>query len=291
VTKARASEAFDLLKAGREKEARTILETIVRDDMADAAVLETLGDVREKLGDRQGALDAYAGAVTHLRARGEGRRALGVLELMILVDEKNLWARGEGAEIRWELGDDAGCWREVVGACELLVARGETSGAAFFAKKYADALPDAGPALQVSRSFTGPAAAALCVELGNALRRRDKHDDALALYVRALELAPQLREAHHARAGALLATGRTAEARVVVDQILALDPRDLVALSLLERIAAILGDDATVRFARDRFDRIAGDRDDPHEHPEAWSEDTAELRRSDTEDDPTDLEG
>src|SRR5205823_11426478 len=101
------------------------------------------------------------------------------------------------------------------------------------------------------------------VELGNALRRRDRHDDALALYVRALEIAPQFRAAHHARAGALLATGRTAEARVVVDRILSLDPHDLVALSLLERIAGLLGDDATVRAARDRFDRIAGERAGP----------------------------
>src|SRR5438270_7849430 len=106
MTKARASEAFDLLKAGREKEARAILEAIVRDDVADAAVLETLGDIREKLGDKQGALDAYAGAVTHLRARGDGRRALGVLELMLLVDDKNVWARVESAEARWELSDD-----------------------------------------------------------------------------------------------------------------------------------------------------------------------------------------
>ena len=35
MTKQRASEAFDLLKQGREKEARTILEKIVKDDMAD----------------------------------------------------------------------------------------------------------------------------------------------------------------------------------------------------------------------------------------------------------------
>src|SRR6187551_3154171 len=72
-TKTRAAEAFDLLKQGREKEARALLEKIVEDDLADAAVLETLGDVREKLGDKSGAIDAYAGAVMHLRARRSKR--------------------------------------------------------------------------------------------------------------------------------------------------------------------------------------------------------------------------
>src|SRR5207237_5202344 len=120
---------------------------------------------------------------------------------------------------------------------------------------------EAGPALSVLKRVDvptgGTAAAQVCVELGNALRRRDKHDEALALYARALELAPTLRSAQHARAGALMTTGRTAEARLLVDQILALDPHDLVALSLLERIAAVQGDDATMRSARDRFDRLS----------------------------------
>src|SRR5687768_727691 len=105
----RANEAFDLLKQGRHKEARAILEKIVQDDSADAAVLETLGDVREKLGDKAGAIDAYAGAVTHLRARGETKRALGVVELMLIVDETSVLARREAAEIRLDGGDEAGC--------------------------------------------------------------------------------------------------------------------------------------------------------------------------------------
>ncbi len=287
MTKARASEAFALLKEGREQEARVILEKIVRDDMADAAVLETLGDVREKLGDKAGALDAYSGAVTHLRARGELRRALGVLELMVLVDNRAPWPHTEGAEIRREMDDAAGCWREVAAACALHVVRGEPKQAFALARAFADDLPEAAPALVVMKKLEGAGAAAaqLSVELGDALRRRDKNDDALALYARALELAPSLRSAQHARASALLSTGRTAEARVVVDQILALDPRDLVALSLLERIAALAGDAAGVRDARERFDRLSAE----SEPDSLWNEDTSELR-VDTEDDPTDIE-
>ena len=309
MTKARASEAFDLLKQGREKEARLILEKIVHDDMADAAVLETLGDVREKLGDKAGAGDAYFGAVTHLRARGELRRALGVLELMLLVDDQSLPARLEGADIRAELEDFAGCWREVSAACDIFLSHGDVKAALALVRDHTDSLAEAGPALQVLKRLelhgaaqatnamaTGAnGLAMMCVDLGNALQRRERHDDALALFARALELGPTLREAQHARAGGLMRTGRVAESRVVVDQILALDPHDLVALSLLERIAALLGDDAAVQSARDRFEKSSTERGGEHgaQHgvgeDTPWSEDTAELR-PDTEDDPTDLE-
>ena len=64
----RHSEAFNLLKDGKHQEALPLLEAILKDDLADAAVLETLGDVREKLGDPHGALSAYAGAVVHLHS-------------------------------------------------------------------------------------------------------------------------------------------------------------------------------------------------------------------------------
>jgi tetratricopeptide (TPR) repeat protein len=110
------SEAFELLRQGRDAEARALLEKVVQDDNADAAVLETLGDVREKLGDKAGAIDAYLGAVTHLRVRGELQRALGVLELMLIVDEDSIDARLEAAAIREEKGDAVGAWRELAAA-------------------------------------------------------------------------------------------------------------------------------------------------------------------------------
>src|SRR3990172_13161530 len=94
------SEGFERLRQGRDAEARALLEKVVKDDNADAAVLETLGDVREKLGDKAGAIDAYLGAVTHLRVRGELQRALGVLELMLIVDENSIDARLEAAAVR-----------------------------------------------------------------------------------------------------------------------------------------------------------------------------------------------
>jgi tetratricopeptide (TPR) repeat protein len=310
-----AQEAFDLLKQGKDQEARDLLEEIVRRDEADAAVLETLGDVREKLGDKQGAVDAYAGAVTHLRARGELRRALGVVELMLLVDDQALPARRDGAEIRLELGDEEGCWREIAAACELLLAKRDVEAAVALCEEFSDALPQAAPALQVARwleHVDTKACALLCAELGHALRRREKHDEALALYACALDLEPALQDVLHARASALIATGRFAEARVVVERALALNEGDLEALGLLERVAELLGDEMGVRAARERFDKYSrrpmrGDREDferaaggsperPAERTSEqalWSEDTAEARaepREDTDEDPTDLE-
>lgn len=119
---AQVAEAFELLRQGRDAEARALLERVVADDTADAAVLETLGDVREKLGDKAGAIDAYLGAVTHLRARGELQRALGVLELLLIVEEHHLDARLEAASLREERGDGVGAWREL-GAAAVAAAR------------------------------------------------------------------------------------------------------------------------------------------------------------------------
>lgn len=308
--KARKNEAFDLLKQGRDQEARAILEGIVKSDEADAAVLETLGDVREKLGDKTGALDAYAGAVTHLRARGEPRRALGVVELMLLVDDQAFLPRRESAELRLELGDEEGCWREVAAACEVALAAKDVPRAVALCREFAEALPEAAPALHVARRLEHvdkDACARLCGDLGHALRARGKNDEALALYACALDNDPSLTDVLHARAGALIATGRFAEARVVVERALAQDEADLTALGLLERVAESLGDEAGVRQARERFDKVGGhaerdvrelgpsasdDRDQTAEHPR-FTEDTAEqppAPRGDTEEDPTDLE-
>lgn len=288
---ARASEAFDLLKQGREKDARAILEQIVKDDSADAAVLETLGDVREKLGDKEGALDAYAGAITHLRARGELKRALGVIELMLIVHEHGVWARREGAEIKDELGDFAGCWRDVVAACEILIGRDDQRAAMRMCREFADVLPEAAPALQIARRL-GPhdGVVDLCAELGYALRRREKLDDAAALFAHAVDLAPDRPDILHARAGVLVSMGRFPEARLIVDKLLHSNARDMVALTLLERLAAATGDAVVARSARERLETMAGEREDRTDDVETpWSEDTAELRRE-TDDDPTDLE-
>jgi tetratricopeptide (TPR) repeat protein len=308
----RANEAFDLLKQGRDAEAREILEDIVARDEADAAVLETLGDVREKLGDKAGAMDAYAGAVTHLRARGEAGRAMGVLELMMLVDDTSAEPHVEAAEIRLEQGDAEACWRSLSTACELLIQGGLIVRAVELCRSYADVLPDAAPALRVARRMEfvdKKACARLCADLGHALRKRHKNDEALALYAFALDLQPSFREVLHARAGALLDTGRVAEARVVVERALALNPQDLIGIGLLERCAAAIGDEAGIRAARERFDRVSwklekdperGDKTSeaaPTSSAEGWTDDTAEHtaehaqgQRVDTDEDPTDLE-
>lgn len=310
--KARTTEAFALLKEGKDQEARAILEELVRGDVADAAVLETLGDVREKLGDKAGALDAYSGAVTHLRFRGELRRALGVLELMMIVDDQNFSMRREAAEVRAELGDAEGCWREITAAAEVGLAHKQTRRVVVLCEDHAELLPEAAPALHVARRLEHVQRSdcvRLCMNLGAALRRRGKEDEALALFAFALDLEPSNRALLHARAGALVSTGRFAEARVVVDRLLSLDPTDLVAIRVLERVAEALGDDVGVRAARERFEKtsrtLGRDREDMSGHEgereltseeqdgNALTEDTSEhlaVHRADTDDDPTDLE-
>jgi tetratricopeptide (TPR) repeat protein len=297
-TKTRAAEAFDLLKQGREKEARVLLEKIVEDDLADAAVLETLGDVREKLGDKSGAIDAYAGAVMHLRARTELRRALGVLELMLIVDDACVWARKEAASIRREQGDFASAWREVLAACDIFIRDKKPGLAMSLAREYADVLADAGPALDLVQRLVlcgeehRRGIVELCVHLGHALRTRDKSDDALALYARGLDIDPDSQTALHARAGALISTGRPAEARVIVERLLSLYPEDLVALTLLERCALSQGDEATAKIARQRFDgatnRLDKDREADETRENVFTEDSTQEHAVD--DDPTDVE-
>lgn len=202
-TNTRANEAFDLLKQGKHKEARDILERIVHEDNADAAVLETLGDVREKLGDAAGALDAYGGAVTHLRARGEGKRALGVIELMLIVDETSVTARHEGADIKRELGDIEGCWREVVAGVEAAIARQDLAAAMALVEEMADIVPELPPAIAVVRrihNLSKPEAARLARLLAESLRERGKVEDARSLSALATELEPSLKDVLYARA-------------------------------------------------------------------------------------------
>ena len=257
--KTRANEAFDLLKQGKDEEARLILENIVRDDAADAAVLETLGDVREKLGDKTGAMDAYASALVHLRARAEHKKALSVIELMQLVDDRAVLPHTEAADIKRELGDEQGCWSEVAIACELALAQHDVELASGLVEEYEDLLAEAPPALHIARHLEHvhrEACVRMCERLGHALMRRNKLDDALALFAYALDLEPRSRELLHARAQALLNAGRFIEARVVAERALALDGADLIALGLLESAARSAGDEAGARAARERFDKM-----------------------------------
>lgn len=199
---ARANEAFDLLKQGKHKEARAILERIVHDDSADAAVLETLGDVREKLGDKQGAIDAYTGAVTHLRARGENKRALGVIELMLIVDETSVQARREAADIRRELGDEAGCWRDVGNAVDAALSLSDLPTALAIIDEHKDVVPDHAAAAVVCRSLGTASvreASRIARELAEVLRARGKPEDARVLAALATELEPALKDVLHAR--------------------------------------------------------------------------------------------
>lgn len=81
----RVQEAFDLLRAKRYEEARAILEQLVRDELGDAVVFETLGDVREKLGDAVAAAEAWHIAVDLFVLKGNQKRARGVLEMLLIL--------------------------------------------------------------------------------------------------------------------------------------------------------------------------------------------------------------
>jgi hypothetical protein len=82
---ARLNEAFAHLRDRRFDAARAVLEGLVRDELADAVVYETLGDVCDKLGDADGAVDAWRVAVSMWLARQQVKRARGVLELLLIL--------------------------------------------------------------------------------------------------------------------------------------------------------------------------------------------------------------
>ena len=77
--------AFTLMRAQRHAEARDVLEDLVRRELADAVVYETLGDVREKLGDGDGAVDAWRMAVDLFLHHQKPKRARAVLELWLIL--------------------------------------------------------------------------------------------------------------------------------------------------------------------------------------------------------------
>jgi predicted Zn-dependent protease len=81
----RLQAAFEHLRSKRFVEARDALEQIVRDELADAVVWETLGDVREKLGDADGAVEAWRLAAAAWLARQQAKRAQSVLELLLIL--------------------------------------------------------------------------------------------------------------------------------------------------------------------------------------------------------------
>jgi predicted Zn-dependent protease len=286
----RHAEAFGLLKSGKHDEARVILEAIVKDDLADAAVLETLGDVREKLGDGSGALSAYAGAVVHLRARDEHDRALGVLELMLVLQPDNPWARAESADIYADKGDGAACWRELAEACPGYIRAGEVERTLDLCQRYEDLLPsDLTHALlvieQLSRARHRKPAARLCASFGHALRKKKRVVPALELYARAVSLDPMCREAHHARIGGLLALGQLDDAHAAALRAADTDKRDTVAITLLERVCMARGDDQGIAQARARMEEAASIQGVPRTASgEAVAEDDAvdEKTREDT---------
>lgn len=265
---ARRAEAFALLKVGKHAEALPILEGILHDDLADAVVLETLGDVREKLGDTEGALSAYAGAVVHLRTKGATDRALSVLELMQVLAPTNPWTRAEAAGAFAERGDAVSTWREIGEAASVWIESGDIEKTLDLCQRHEDLLPSdlAGPLLVVerlTRARQRRAAARLAVSLGHALRQKKRIIPALELYGRAVALDARCREAHHARVGGLLALGQLDDAHAAALRAVDADGRDIVALTLLERVCAARGDDTGVAVARRRISEASALRDAP----------------------------
>lgn len=82
---ARVQRAFDLLRDKQFEASREVLEQLVKDELADAVVFETLGDVREKLGDADGAVEAWHMAVDLFLLKANRKRARGVLELLLIL--------------------------------------------------------------------------------------------------------------------------------------------------------------------------------------------------------------
>jgi Tfp pilus assembly protein PilF len=82
---ARLQLAFDHLRGKRFVEARAQLEELVREELADAVVYETLGDVCDKLGDSDAAVDAWRVAASSWLARQQVKRARSVLELLLIL--------------------------------------------------------------------------------------------------------------------------------------------------------------------------------------------------------------
>ena len=81
----RLNEAFAQLRDKRFAEAKGVLLQLVRDELADAVVYETLGDVCDKLGDVDGAVDAWRVASSMWLARQQVKRARGLLELLLIL--------------------------------------------------------------------------------------------------------------------------------------------------------------------------------------------------------------
>lgn len=82
---ARVQRAFELLREKKFSESRDVLEQLVRDELGDAVVFETLGDVREKLGDADGAVEAWHMAVDLFLLKANKKRARGVLEMLLIL--------------------------------------------------------------------------------------------------------------------------------------------------------------------------------------------------------------
>ncbi len=81
----RLERAFEALRDQRFGESRTLLEQMVSEELADAVVFETLGDVREKLGDDDGAVEAWHMAVDLYISKNQEKRARAVLELLLIL--------------------------------------------------------------------------------------------------------------------------------------------------------------------------------------------------------------
>lgn len=85
ILQGRLQRAFDLLREQQVAEAADILQSLVDDELADAVVWETLGDVREKIGDADAAVEAWRQSIDLYVARGMSKRAIGVLELLLIL--------------------------------------------------------------------------------------------------------------------------------------------------------------------------------------------------------------
>ena len=250
--KAHAAMAFALEQLGRLENARDSFDAAIRAEPAFAQAHNGKGVVLVKLGDPSSALACFDRAIA-LDARSVEPRMNAGRALLDMGRDSEAAQRFREAgslapsdEVLRRIAEglhQAGDADSALSAYRALVQRNPADAA--LRSEYALALESSGhggEALEVARKAleSGAAPAVSHDGYGQLLLNRDRFDEAIAQFRRALELDPGMHEAAFNLASALRAAGRNDEARAAVD---ALVPRlDAVGLASLAVHYSDLGD-------------------------------------------------